>query len=105
MKFISFCILFHSAFPLHWTIFFLSTTTWKFLIFNWLEYVLIVAAYYLRNIFCATITSLTELRLNILCNLLLFGRCLSDSFNKILECSMKNGKFFCREMQNEKRSL
>ena len=84
MNFISFCILFHSAFPLHWTIFFLSTTTWKFLIFNWLEYVLIVAAYYLINIFCGTILTLTELRLNILCNLLIFGKCLSNSFKKIL---------------------
>ena len=75
--------VFHSAFPMHRIIFFLSTITWKFWIFHWLEYVLIVAAYYLRNIFCATITYLTNLGLNILRNLLFFGKCLSKSFKKI----------------------
>ena len=76
--------VFHSAFPLHRTIFFLSAITWKFWIFHWLEYVLIVAAYYLRNIFCATITYLTNLGWNIWRNLLFFGKCLSKSFKKIL---------------------
>ena len=51
--------VFHSAFPLHQTIFFLSTVTWKFLTFIWLKCVLIVAAYYLRNTFVANITYLT----------------------------------------------
>ena len=48
--------VFRSAFPLHKTIFFLSTIIWKFLTFIWRKYVLIVASYYLRNIFSATLT-------------------------------------------------
>ena len=40
---------------LHQIIFFLSTFTWKFLIFVWLKYARNLVAYSLGNIFCATI--------------------------------------------------
>ena len=65
--------VFHSTFLLHWTIF-LSTITWKFLIFNWLEFVLIVAAYFLRNIFCTTITYFNLIAIESLMQLPIFWK-------------------------------
>ena len=76
--------VFHSVFPLHWTTFFLSATTWKFLILNnWSMSLLWLLITW--EIFSVQLKlTLTELRLSILCNLLFFGKCLSNSFKKIL---------------------
>ena len=66
--------VFDSVFLLHRTIFFLSTITWKFLIFNWLEYVFIVTAYYLRNIFCVTITYFNWVAIEYFMQLVIFWK-------------------------------
>ena len=73
----------HSAFPLHQTILFLSTIIWKFLIFVWLKFVLILTAYYLGNIFCATITYLNWVTIEYFMQLY-FLEIVSNSFKKIL---------------------
>ena len=74
---------FTSAFPLHWTIFFLFTITKKFLIFPWLKYVLIVAAYYFGKIFCITITYFNWVTIEYFMQLVLFSKFLSNSFKKV----------------------
>ena len=62
---------------------FLSTLTWKFLIFYWnmfLLFLLIIVKIFSVQLYL----TLTELQLNILCNLLVFGKRLSNSFKKLL---------------------
>ena len=75
--------VFHSAFPFHRTILFLFTIIWKFLIFVWLTFLLIVTAYYLGNIFCATITYFNWVMSKYFMQLY-FLESVSNSFKKIL---------------------